>query len=381
VKATHRVAHVIPAQVLADQEVAVDLAASAVRAQAADVLVAQLAERLEVAVLEAAVVASLLSHYDSLLLDLDGVVYEGQAAIHGAVEAIHKAQTTIQKIGYVTNNSSRRPETICEQLAGFGIAALPSDIISSGQTGVEILSTMIEPGSKVLVVGGEGLRKRVVDGGFQLVQSSTDLPAAVIQGFAPDVAWRDLAEAAFSIQGGAKWVATNQDWTLPQERGLAPGNGTLVSAVHTAVGILPVVAGKPEPAIFLTATQHFGSSAPLFVGDRIDTDIVGANRAGMDSALVLTGVSTRKELLGIGVEGRPTFVLGNLGELHQPYEQPKATKRGFSCGGVTVELLAQKVRVIDGDPRSLGALKAACAVIWNSPTPIYGLDVEPALYA
>jgi hypothetical protein len=142
-----------------------------------------------------------------------------------------------------------------------------------------------------------------------------------------------------------------------------------------------VVAGKPEPAIFKTATDHYESSAPLFVGDRIDTDIVGANRAGIDSALVLTGVSTRKELLGIGVEGRPTYVLGNLSELHQAYEQPKATKRGYSCGGVTVELLAQKVRVIDGDPASLGALKAACAVIWNSSTPIYGLDVEPALYA
>ena len=327
-----------------------------------------------------AVAANLLSKYDSLLLDLDGVVYEGQAAIHGAVDAIHVAQSASLKIGYVTNNSSRRPETICEQLAGFGIASLPSDIISSGQTGVEILSKMIEPGAKVLVVGGEGLRKRVIDGGFRLVESSDDEPAAVIQGFAPDVAWRDLAEAAFSIQRGAKWVATNQDWTLPQERGLAPGNGTLVSAVHTAVGILPVVAGKPEPAIFRTAQQHFDSQAPLFVGDRIDTDILGANRAAIDCALVLTGVSTRKELLGIGPEGRPTYVLSNLSELHQPYEEPKATKRGFSCGGVTVELLAQKVRVIDGDPRSLAALKAACAVIWNSSTPIYGLDVEAALY-
>jgi HAD superfamily hydrolase (TIGR01450 family) len=370
------------AQARADREAeAVQVAVSVAHALVADVLADLPEEPLEADVLVVAVAASLLSKYDTLLLDLDGVVYEGQAAIHGAVEAIHKAQSTIQKIGYVTNNSSRKPETICDQLAGFGIASLPSDIISSGQTGVEILSNMIEPGSKVLVVGGEGLRQRVIDGGFQLVHSSTDQPAAVIQGFAPDVAWRDLAEAAFSIQGGAKWVATNQDWTLPQERGLAPGNGTLVSAVHTAVGILPVVAGKPEPAIFKTATDHYESSAPLFVGDRIDTDIVGANRAGIDSALVLTGVSTRKELLGIGVEGRPTYVLGNLSELHQAYEQPKATKRGYSCGGVTVELLAQKVRVIDGDPTSLGALKAACALIWNSSTPIYGLDVEPALYA
>ena len=324
--------------------------------------------------------ASLISGYDTLLADLDGVIYEGAKSIDGAVEAIHRVRAEGIAVGYVTNNSSRRPETIAAQLAGFGIECAPDDVISSGQTGVELLATMIEPGSKVLVVGGEGLRKRVVEGGFELVESSEDNPAAVIQGFAPDVAWKHLAEAAYAIQKGAKWVATNQDWTLPQERGLAPGNGTLVSAVHTAVGILPVVAGKPEPAIFKTATDHFGSKRALFVGDRIDTDIVGANRAAIESALVLTGVSTRKELLGIKAEGRPTFVLSNLLDLHKPYEAPKRTKRGFSCGGVTVELLAGNVRVIDGDPKSLAALKAACAVIWDSTTPIYGLDVEPALY-
>jgi len=333
-----------------------------------------------VAAPEAAVAANLISGYDTLLADLDGVIYEGTQAIAGAVEAIHLVQAEGIGVGYVTNNSSRRPETIAEQLAGFGIVCAPEDIISSGQTGVELLATMIDSGSKVLVVGGEGLRMRVVDAGFELVESSDDSPAAVIQGFAPDVAWKHLAEAAYAIQKGAKWVATNQDWTLPQERGLAPGNGTLVSAVHTAVGILPIVAGKPEPAIFKTATDHFSSKKAIFVGDRIDTDIVGSNRAGIDSALVLTGVSTRKELLGIGVEGRPTFVLSSLKELNGVYEQPKRTKRGFSCGGVTVELLAGKVRVIEGDPHSMAALKAACAVIWDSATPIYGLDVEPALY-
>ena len=333
-----------------------------------------------VLVVGAAVAASILDKYDCLLADLDGVVYEGTLAIDGAVDAINRAQASGLKVGYVTNNSSRKPETIADQLNNFGLKALPDEIVSSGQTGVELLATMIEAGSKVLVVGGEGLRKRVVDAGFELVDSSDDKPAGVIQGFAPDVAWKHLAEAAFSIQGGAKWVATNSDWTLPQERGLAPGNGTLVSAVHTAVGILPAVAGKPEPAIFHTAVKIFSSSRPLFVGDRIDTDIVGANRAQIDNALVLTGVSTRKELLGIAAEGRPTYILQNLSELHKPYSAPKAVKFGFSCDGARVELLLGKVRVTEGDPKSMGALKAACAVIWASATPIYGLDVEPALY-
>jgi HAD superfamily hydrolase (TIGR01457 family) len=327
-----------------------------------------------------AVVAKLWGSYDTLLADLDGVVYEGKNAIAHAVESINQVQALGVAVGYVTNNSSRKPETIAQQLIDFGLNVKPSEIIGSAQTGTELLSTLIPAGSKVLVVGGEGLRSRVAESGFVVVDSADDQPAGVIQGFAPDVAWKNLAEAAFAIQNGAKWVATNSDWTLPQERGLAPGNGTLVSAVHTAVGQLPLVAGKPEPAIFHTALRVFETQAALFVGDRIDTDIVGANRAGIDSALVLTGVSTRKELIGMKSEGQPKYILGSLAELLTDYRAPKQTKRGYSCGEAEVELLGNRVLVTHGERASLDALKAACAVIWNSGQPIYALDVESALY-
>lgn len=318
--------------------------------------------------------------YDTLLADLDGVVYEGKLAIEPAPQVINSLQNSGIKVGYVTNNSSRLPETIAQQLQGFGVNATAEQVIGSAQTGTALLATLIPPGSKVLVVGGEGLRHEVVKAGFELVQSSDDNPAGVIQGFDPEVAWKHLAEASYSIQNGAKWVATNQDWTIPREKGMAPGNGTLVSAVHTAVGILPPVAGKPEPEIFHTAVRKLAAQSPLFVGDRIDTDITGANRAGIDSVLVLTGVSTRKEVLGIKPEGRPKFIIGDLGELTKPYDAPVATKRGYKCGKILVELLGNKVRVVDGDPKSLGALRAACAVIYSSELPIYALDVEPALY-
>ncbi len=326
------------------------------------------------------VTANIWGQYDVLLADLDGVVYEGTKAIEDAPEAIRVLQQQGLPICYVTNNSSRRPEVIAEQLAGFGVVTDPDAIIGSGQVGVQLLETLVPAGAKVLVVGGDGLRARVLEGGFELVESSDDQPAAVIQGFAPDVAWKHLAEAAFSIQNGAKWVATNSDWTLPQEKGMAPGNGTLVSAVHTAVGQLPLVAGKPEPAIFEAAVKHFSARRPLFIGDRIDTDVTGANRAGIDSVLVLIGVSTRKEVLGIKVEGRPTYIIGSMAELLKPYDAPKQTKRGFACRDAAVELLGNKVVVTEGDPKSLSALRAACAVIYSSATPIYGLDVEPALY-
>jgi HAD superfamily hydrolase (TIGR01457 family) len=324
--------------------------------------------------------ATVWGEYDTVLCDLDGVIYEGTDAIADAVETVNAFSTQQIPVGYVTNNSSRKPETVVEQLASFGIHTEPENVIGSAKTGVDILATLIPAGSKVLVVGGEGLRSRVTEAGFLLAKSSDDKPAGVIQGFDPSVSWTDLAEASYSITNGAKWVATNQDWTIPREKGIAPGNGTLVSAVHTAVGQLPLVAGKPEPAIFKTAVDHFGAKKPIFIGDRIDTDIRGANRAGIDSVLVMTGISSRKEVLGVKKEDRPVFIIGTMAELLSDYDQPKKTRHGFACKGVEVELLGNKVLVTQGDPGSVGALRAACAVIYNSETPIYGLDVEPALY-
>lgn len=322
--------------------------------------------------------------FDYVLSDLDGVVYEGTKAIESAPQVLGALTASGIPVGYVTNNSSRTAQAIVDQLQGFGVTASPSDIIGSGQTGVQLLSTLIQPGAKVLVVGGEGLRDWVSRFGFVVVDSAEANPAAVIQGFAPDVSWRNLAEAAFAIQNGAKWVATNSDWTLPQERGMAPGNGTLVSAVHTAVGQLPLIAGKPEVPIFELARNHFASAydvhSPLFIGDRIDTDVTGANKAGMASALVMTGVSTRREVLGVKLEGRPRYIIGTLAELLQEYAYPRAVKHGYRSGSAEVHLRGNKVRVVDGDPTSVDALRAACAVVYTSSTPIYGLDVEPALY-
>ena len=325
-------------------------------------------------------VARVLGTFETLLLDLDGVIYEGNRAIVDAVESISELRAKGIQIGYVTNNASRTSEAIAEQLRAFGLELKAEDVITSAQAGAGLLKQIVPAGSKVLVVGGEGLRSNVSLAGFQVVESSKDLPAAVIQGFDPSVGWKNLAEASYAIQNGAKWVATNQDWTIPREEGLAPGNGTLVSAVHTAVGQLPVVAGKPEKAIFETALSRFGSSSAVYVGDRLDTDVLGANRARIGSALVMTGVTTRKELLAAKDDSRPTYILGTLKELLTGYQQPTKTKRGYKLGNAEVELLGQKVLVSFGDPKSLEALKCACLTIWDSGQPIHTLDVESALY-
>ena len=324
--------------------------------------------------------AKVLDKFETLLLDLDGVIYEGGRAIIDSVESITALQAKGIQVGYVTNNASRTSEAIAEQLRSFGLELNAEDVITSAQAGAGLLKQIVPAGSKVLVVGGEGLRSNVLLAGFQIVESSKDSPAAVIQGFDPSVGWKQLSDASYAIQNGAKWVATNQDWTIPREEGLAPGNGTLVSAVHTAVGQLPVVAGKPEKAIFETALSHFGSSSAIYIGDRLDTDVLGANRAGIGSALVMTGVTTRKELLAAKADSRPTYVLGTLKELLTGYQQPTKTKRGYKLGSAEVELLGQKVLVSFGDPKSLEALKCACLTIWDSAQPIHTLDVEQALY-
>lgn len=320
----------------------------------------------------------LLDSYDSLLLDLDGVVYRGKEAIPGAVEAINRAQDLGKKVAYITNNASRTPEQITEQLVGFGIKAAPEQVIGAAKAGAKLLATKIPPGSKVLVVGGEGLRVEVVNLGFQIVEHSAEEPAGVIQGFSPDVGWKQLAQAAFAIQAGAVWVATNQDWTLPLERGIAPGNGTLVGAVHTAVGILPEFAGKPFRPIFDAAIE-LGFSKPLVVGDRLDTDIKGAIAAGMDSACVMTGIATRKELLGAKSDERPNFILENLMGIFDSYEEPVKTKRGFKLREAEVELLGDRVVSISSEAGSLDSLRAATQLIWESGRPIYGLNVETDL--
>ncbi|MFM1958330.1 MAG: hypothetical protein RI929_693 [Actinomycetota bacterium] len=324
--------------------------------------------------------ARLVDAYDSLLLDLDGVVYLGSQAVAHAIESINSAQGQGFKIGYVTNNASRKPEAIAAQLEGFGLTVQPDEVVGSARAAVKMLLERIPAGSKVLVVGGDGLTSEVEAVGFQLVFSAADQPAAVIQGFSPDVGWKHLAEAAYAIQGGAIWLATNQDWTIPREGGIAPGNGTLVSAVHTAVGILPDFAGKPFRPIFESAVSQLNISRPLMIGDRLDTDIRGGVGFGIDTACVLTGIASRKDLIGARPEDRPTYILEDLRQLFEPYPQVKQTKRGVKLGKTEVELVGNRVLVTEGDPKSLEALRAACSLIWSCGTPIYGLNVEAALY-
>ncbi|NQX28456.1 HAD-IIA family hydrolase [Microbacteriaceae bacterium VKM Ac-2854] len=322
-----------------------------------------------------------LSGRDAVLADLDGVVYKGADAIPFAVESLNRAAESL-RVGYITNNASRTDASVAGHLSELGLAVRAEDVVTSPQAAVVLLAGLVPAGSRILVIGGDGLVDEVQKAGFVVTRSAEDAPAAVIQGFAPDVGWVHLAEAAFALHTGIPWVATNTDWTIPVARGIAPGNGTLVSAVHTAVGRLPVVAGKPERAIFDAATQRFGSANPLFIGDRLDTDILGANNAQIESALVLTGIDRAKQLIAADAKSRPTYILGDLRELHEPYPVTTVTKNGTRVvGSAKVRLDGNTVTIEAEGSSELDLLRAACATIWDSGRAIYGLDVPESLYS
>ena len=270
-----------------------------------------------------------LDGVDVVLADLDGVVYAGAGALPHAVESLNLSRDG-RRLGYITNNASRTDASVAEHLSDLGLATAPADVVTSPQAA----DAAAGRACRARLDGARGRRRRSGDelekAGFVVTRSAEDAPAAVVQGFAPEVGWAQLAEAAYALalpeeEGGIPWIATNTDWTIPQARGIAPGNGTLVSAVHTAVGRLATVAGKPEVPIFDEAVARFGARHPLFLGDRLDTDILGANRAGIPSALVLTGID------------RPKHVLAAPGRLAadvhpgRPARAARAVSRGAAC--------------------------------------------------
>jgi HAD superfamily hydrolase (TIGR01450 family) len=322
-----------------------------------------------------------------VLADLDGVVYKGAGAIPYAVESINTIADSA-RVAYITNNASRTDASVAAHLTELGLHASPEDVVTSPQAAVTLLKGLVPEGSTILVVGGDGLVDEVTKGGFTVTRSALDNPAAVIQGFAPEVGWLQLAEAAFALNGEGTtgdlpWVATNTDWTIPQARGTAPGNGTLVSAVHTAIGRLPIVAGKPEVAIFQEAMTRFGTESAIMIGDRLDTDILGANRAGIPSVLVLTGIDQAKQVIGAVPDERPTYILEDLRQLHEPYpetvvtEAPGVTRT--TVGSATVRREGGILTVESGSGVDL--LRAGTAAIWNSGASIYALDVPAELYS
>ncbi|MBO0774960.1 MAG: HAD-IIA family hydrolase [Actinobacteria bacterium] len=302
--------------------------------------------------------------YDTALLDLDGVVYLGRSAVPGAPEALAKAAAAGMRLAYVTNNSSRTPSAIAAQLAALGVAAGAADVVTSAQAVARLLAERLPGGSAVLVVGGIGLRAALRERGLRPVSVAAERPAAVVQGFSRDISYSLLAEGGLAVAAGAWFVASNGDATLPTPRGRQPGNGALSQVIATATGQQPVVAGKPEPPLHAEAVARTGARQPLVVGDRLDTDIEGAVRAGTDSLLVLTGVSRPADVVLAPLARRPTYLAGGLTGLLEPHPAPEPAGAGFRAGGWTARRGADGRLQLTGDGEQLDGLRALCAAAW-----------------
>jgi glycerol-1-phosphatase len=299
----------------------------------------------------------LVSHYDLVIFDLDGVLYLVDQVIPGAAEACARLRERGIPSAYATNNASRLPKDVAGLLTRIGIPAEPREVVTSAHATALLMAERFAAGTPVLILGASALREEIVGVGLTPVDTAEEAKV-VVQGYGPDVRMRDLGDAAVAIRNGAAWIATNADKTLPSPRGPLPGNGSLVVALATALGRQPdTIVGKPDPSLFLEAARERTAQRPLVVGDRLDTDIEGAYRAGMDSLLVLTGVSDAPELLAAPVERRPTFIAEDLGGL---FEAPAAVPH------------ANGWRVTDhdgrwelsGEGRRVTALTALCAVAW-----------------
>jgi glycerol 3-phosphatase-2 len=310
----------------------------------------------------------LTQRYDVALLDLDGVVYVGEQPVPAAPEALAAARAQGMRLAFVTNNASRTPTQVAELLHRVGVPAEPAEVITSSHAAAHYLADRLPAGAPVLVLGTTGLTDAVIERGLKPVFSADDDPAAVVQGYSPNLDWHALAEGAVAIHRGVPWLATNLDATVPSARGPLPGNGSMVAALQHATGVTPTSTGKPDPTMHAESVQRSGARNPLVVGDRLDTDIEGARRVGCDSLLVLTGVTSATTLLRADELHRPDYLGRDVSALLTGHPDVMAVASGLRCGSATLALGADEL-ILSASGRDegdgLNALRALAVACWK----------------
>jgi HAD superfamily hydrolase (TIGR01450 family) len=262
--------------------------------------------------------ASLATSYDLLMFDLDGVVYVDGHAVEHAADSIAHAREGGAHIAFITNNASRTPQEVAAQLRDLGVTADPGDVVTSSQAAARLLLDDYGAGAPISVLGARGLVEALAEAGLEPVEVGEPRARALVSGYAPDLRWRVIMQAATLIRNGLPWIATNTDLTLPTDNGLAPGHGYLVRLISDFADVTPEVAGKPRRPLLDETRRRVRGQHPLMVGDRLDTDIAGAVEAGTDSLLVMTGVSSLADLLSAGSGERPTWIGHDLTALRRP---------------------------------------------------------------
>ena len=317
--------------------------------------------------------APLADLYDVALLDLDGTAWAGDQTIDHAADAVLASRERGMKSAFVTNNAMRTPQQVADKLNAMGFEATPDMVMTSAMDAAANMAEELEEGAKVFMIGGEGLRQALAENGFTVVASADDEPVAVVQGLDKQVDWSTLSEGAFAIQRGAAYYATNLDATLPEERGQALGNGALVRAIRHATGKRPVAAGKPEASIYQRGARRVGGERPLAVGDRLETDIMGAVNARVPAMHVLTGVHGAQDVLRAPRGQRPSFLARDMRGLLEAHPGPKHHRDGtWTCGFSQVAkatrsgaLTLDDIELVDGQAVTIDSYRALAAAAWE----------------
>ncbi|MCL2315934.1 MAG: HAD-IIA family hydrolase [Actinomycetia bacterium] len=329
----------------------------------------------------------LIDAYDAAMFDLDGVIYRGPEAVPGAAEAVAALRDRGLGIGFVTNNAARTPADVARQLDHLGIPCAPSDVAVSSQALARLMRRQLPRGASILVAGPPALCDEMRRAGFRLVIRHDLRPEAVVQGYHPELPWSLVDEACLALADGAAWYATNADPTRPTERGDVPGAGSQVAILKACFPERePVIAGKPCTPLLDDMKTQLGSRRPILVGDRIDTDVTGAVRAGIDSMLVLTGAHGKADLVAAPLGQRPTFLGWDVRGLVQPPRRATsadATGSTWTCGQARARAAFDLVAQVEGPlttwREQLDALWALASLCWHWADRRAVIDAEAAL--
>jgi len=247
-----------------------------------------------------------LSSIKNLIIDMDGVLYRGRRALPGAKEFLGHLEERRTTYTLVTNNATRTPEEFVALLKEMGIEASPRRILTSALATADYLANLLPKGARLYLIGEEGLYSALAARGFEFGERNVE---AVVVGMDRQLTYEKLKSATIAIRQGARFIGTNSDKSFPAEETLVPGAGAILAAIEAATGVQPTVIGKPQPILFQMALQRMGATGKetAVIGDRLETDILGGQRCGLTTILLLTGVTQKEDLAKSEIQPDYTF--------------------------------------------------------------------------
>ena len=251
----------------------------------------------------------------AFIVDMDGVLWEGDRPMPGLADFFQTLRERRIKFVLATNNATKTPEQYVSKLAGMGVTVAREEILTSAQAAALYLRQQSANGTKVFAIGEDGVRQALAETGFTLTGLYEVDAQFVVCGMDRGLSWDKLATATLNVRAGARFIGTNPDVTFPTERGITHGNGAVLAAIQAATGVAPIIIGKPEPIMYQLAMTRLGvaPAETAAIGDRLETDILGAVRARIRSVFVLSGVSSREQLAGLDYQ--PTWVMQDIREV------------------------------------------------------------------